>query len=65
MSFGSRIFVRQLIALHGWGEDPVIVEAQIKPGRALVQPMLPEILLVGGLAPEEFVATHEVDDFIT
>jgi hypothetical protein len=64
VSFGSSAFVRRLVEDHQWGQDPVVIEAQIEPGRALVHPTIPEILLVGGLSPDEFVATHEVQDFV-
>lgn len=64
VSFGSNTFVRQLVEYHQWGQDPVVIEARIEPGRALVHPTIPEILLVGGLSSDEFITTHEVQDFV-
>lgn len=64
VSFGDRAFVRKLVVDYKWGQDPIVVEAHVAAGRSLVNPMFPEVLLVGGLSPDEFVATHEVQDFI-
>ncbi len=64
VSFGSSVLVRQLVQDHEWGIDPVVVEAEIGARRSLVHPLISEVLLVGGLSPDEFIAAHEVDDFI-
>lgn len=48
----------------GWGDDPVVVEARIDPGRALVKQGNPEVLLVGGLSPDEFIVSHEPRQFL-
>lgn len=58
--YGS--FMNYLIE-QKWGADPVVVEAEVSAGRGLIRSNNSEFLLVGGLAPEEFVRTHEVDEF--
>jgi len=48
------------------GRDPVVVQAVVAPDRVLTmgKKKEPEVLLIGGVAPNEFVAAYEVKDFI-
>lgn len=63
VSFGNSTLVCELIENYGWGHDPVVIKANVGAGRALVKPGFSEVLLVGGLAPEEFVRTYEPEQF--
>jgi len=62
---------RNLILKHGFGvsggRDSVVVCVQVKPGRVITGPenKEPEVLLLGGVAPSEYVAAYGVEDFIS
>ncbi len=59
-----------VILKHGFGikdgRDSVVVQVQVDPGRVLTGPGKkdPEVLLLGGVAPDEYVAAYSVEDFI-
>lgn len=49
----------------GEGRNPIVVQTRVSPDRLLTnsQRKAEEVLLIGGVAPEEFVAAYEVSDF--
>lgn len=51
----------------GEGQDSVVIRALVEPDRVLSNGSnkAHEVLLLGGLAPNEYQAAYEVDDFIT
>jgi alpha-ketoglutarate-dependent taurine dioxygenase len=57
----------RMVLQNGYGlmadHDAVIVEAQVTPNRLVSGPSH-EVLLVGGVAPSEYVTAHEVRDFV-
>ena len=61
---------RTMIAGYGFGvsggRESVVVRAVVDPGRVLTTPNKKdhEVLLMGGLAPEEYVAAYGVEDFV-
>ncbi len=72
ISFASdvRHLVERIVLRHGYGlqegQDGVIVHARVHPSRLLTPGAgdHPEVLLVGGVAPEEYVDTQNVADFV-
>ncbi|HMI09325.1 MAG TPA: hypothetical protein VK497_02900 [Candidatus Saccharimonadales bacterium] len=62
--------VRKLILGLGWGlkdgSDSVVVKARVQPDRILAPGggKQSEVLLVGGVSPEEYERTYEIDDFV-
>lgn len=49
------------------GRDPVIVRVHVDPSRVITpgRRKEPEVLLIGGVAPEEYVAAYSVADFVS
>lgn len=49
------------------GRDSVVIQVHVDPGRVLTGPNKkePEVLLLGGVAPNEYVAAYDVADFVT
>jgi hypothetical protein len=63
-------FTRNLVLRHGFGlkdgRDSVVVHARVDPSRVLTrgENKEDEVLLVGGVSPDEHVGTYEVPDFV-
>lgn len=49
-----------------WGQDAVVVKVQADPHRVVTEnrKKSTEVLLVGGVAPTEYVAAYEINDFL-
>lgn len=67
-SMDPEYVAKNLVLKHGFGVkhglDSAVVHARVHPSRLMSAHQKEEVLLVGGLAPDEYVATHEVGDFV-
>jgi len=60
----------QVILRHGFGikggRDSVVVRVRVDPSRVITSPANkdPEVLLLGGVAPEEYIDAYDVADFV-
>jgi hypothetical protein len=64
-SLAERVILRHGFGVKG-GRDSVVVKVQVDPSRVITrgEQKESEVLLIGGVAPEEYVAAYEVSDFV-
>lgn len=70
-STDPRDLAKNVILRHGFGvkggRDSVVVRVQVDPDRVITgtKDKEPEVLLLGGIAPSEYLAAYSVSDFIS
>lgn len=65
VDLAGNLILRKGFGVKG-GRDSVVIQVRVDPGRVLTGPNRkePEVLLLGGVGPTEYVAAYRVSDFV-